>query len=141
MKVDRFQINTNQFKTMDANKIKQEISKQISDIDQSFYNYFGWIYSEKLLGNDIDLLEKMLKSISRMFTFYKILSICVFVFIYVLSFISFFEGNSFINMNKYGLLIMSTMPFLTGAFLNYKTKVKLGSKINLLKLLGRMDSI
>lgn len=51
---------------------KIDFKRQISDIDHSFYNYFGFIYSEKLLCNDIELLEKMLKTISRVVTFYKI---------------------------------------------------------------------
>ena len=120
---------------------KIDFKRQISDIDHSFYNYFGFIYSEKLLCNDIELLEKMLKTISRVVTFYKIFSISVLVFIYVLSSIAYFAGNSFINMNKFGLFIVCIMPSITGYFSYNKTKVNLGNKINLLKLLAQLESI
>ena len=125
---------------MNKNEIINNIEERILVINESFPKRMMSFYSENFKSDDIESLEKILKRVSKSFIFSKIISIVLMSILWILSSITFFKMcESHIDMNKSGLLIISSLPFITNTFHFFKLKVNLEDKIYLLKLLKRIN--
>ena len=125
---------------MNKNEIINNIEERILVINESFPKRMVAFYSENLKEGEIETLEKILKRVSRSFIFSKIISIVLMSILWILSSITFFKMcESHIDMNKSGLLIISSLPLIINTFHFFKLKVNLEDKIYLLKLLKRIN--
>src|ERR1035437_5767920 len=125
---------------MNENEVKKEIRERILEINETFPNRMVTFYSENLKEGDIKSLEKILKRVSRSFMFSKIISIVLIVFLWIISFITYFKmSESHIDMNKAGLLIICSLPLIINTYHFYKVKVNLENKIYLMRLLERIN--
>ena len=139
---------------MNANEIKLDIEKRISEIDQSFTNHWQKSISKKLLEDDVVSLKKLLLIVSNAYRIYKIISIVVstflwvlLTFLWVLSTIKYYEGIDIVDMNKYGfflnintyvVVIIVGLPTIIVALKYSRIKVNLENKIYLLTLLDKI---
>jgi len=126
---------------MNTYEIKLEIKEKISKTDETFINIMGTEIYTGISGDDIGLLEKLLKKVNRYFMVYKIAAILFSTLLIVVSILKFFESIDHFNMNKSGLVILFTLVFLLTAFRYHKVKVNLESKIWLLKFLERIEKV
>src|ERR1035437_403737 len=108
---------------MNENEVKKEIRERILEINKAFPNRMVNFYSENLKEGDIEYLEKILKRVSRSFIFSKIISIVLITFLWIVSFITYFKiSESHFEMNKAGLFIICSLPFIINTYHFYKVK-------------------
>ncbi|HZK97123.1 MAG TPA: hypothetical protein VFC67_23180 [Prolixibacteraceae bacterium] len=128
---------------MNSAEIKISIKDQIELTNQSFKNYWGKIWIKGVLANDTDLLEQILKSVTRTFKYSIAIAIPFSVILIVFSVLTILINNGFLNwnlkLNNGGLMVLFTIVFLINTYRNYKIKVNLENKIYLLKLLKKIN--
>lgn len=123
---------------MNTEEIKRDITDQIVKTNRSFGKLGRSGVIDPLL-EDIDSLEKKLKSIKVYFKIYLIGSILFSGLLFVISFLKGFEMLNSIDLNKYGLFILFVIVFGINTLAFYKVKVNLENKIYLIKLLNKID--
>jgi len=121
-------------------EIKLDIKEQISKTNKAFINYWGGLFLEGLLSEDLEKLDRLLKKTTKLFKFNIILSIPLSALVTIFSMLKFFDFIDFGNMNKAGLAILFTVGSLTNTYRSYKIKVNLENKIYLLGLLDKIGS-
>jgi len=127
---------------MNKNEIIKDIEERILLINEAFPNRLVSFYSENFKSDDIESLEKILKRVSKSFIFYKICTIIFISILWIVSSLTFFRWSGLhLDLNKAGLLIICTLPFVTNTFWFFKQKVNLENKIYLLRLLVRMNGV
>ena len=125
---------------MNENEIRNNIEERILEINEAFPKRMMSFYSENFKSDDIESLEKILKRVSKSFVFYKICTIFFISLLWIVSFLTFFIWSGLhLNLNKAGLFIICTLPFVTNTFWFFKLKVNVENKIYLLRLLERMN--
>jgi hypothetical protein len=120
-------------------EIKLDIETQIAKTNKVFHNYWGKLFYDGLLDEDIESLERPLKKITRQFKGYKILSIVASAFLIIISMLNFFDIVAFGKMNHIAPLIVITLSTHTSTLIFYKLKVNLENKIYLLGLLAKIE--
>jgi|SRR5665647_907691 len=128
---------------MNSDEIKIVLKDQVDITNQSFKNYWGKIWIKGVLANDTDLLEQILKRVTKTFKYSIALAIPLSVFSIVFSVLTILINNGFLNWNLHlnngGLMVLFTISFLVNTYRNYKIKVNLENKIYLLKLLKKIN--
>ena len=128
----------NLLNTMNMEELKIDIREQISKINLAFTNYWGRLFLDGLLSEDLEKLDRLLKKTTKLFKFNIIVSIPLSALLTIFSMLKFFDFIDFGNMNKAGLAILFTVVFLTNTYRSYKVKVNLENKIYLLGLLDKI---
>jgi len=123
---------------MDTNEIKRNITAQIAIVNQSF-SKAGPIWIKDPMLEDIDSLERNLKTNRLYFKFYMVGAIILAGILLVISLLKTFKMLNNLDLNNGGLMILFTIVFGLNAFAYYKVKVNLENKIYLLKLLKSFD--
>ena len=123
---------------MDTNEIKRNITAQIAIVNQSF-SKAGPIWIKDPMLEDIDSLERNLKTNRLYFKFYMVGAIILAGILLVISLLKTFNMLNNLDLNNGGLMILFTIVFGLNAFAYYKVKVNLENKIYLLKLLKSFD--
>ena len=124
---------------MNVQEIKLDIKEQISKTNESFTNYWGRLFMDGLLSNDLDILSKLLKKITKYFKINVFVSIALSAIMIIFSIFVFFEFIDSGSMDKAGLAILFTVVFLTNLYSSYKVKTNLENKIYLLELLSKVE--
>lgn len=119
--------------------IKQDIENQILITNRAFTNRLGRLQFEGLLSEDVDILSKILKNVSRAFKVSNVISIVLSTFMAVVSLLRYMDIIESVNLNKGAILIIFTITFLVQTFNCYKVKVNLENKIFLLGLLKKIE--
>jgi hypothetical protein len=123
---------------MNSDEIRIDITEQISKINQSFTSYLGLSFFEGLLEEDLDLLKKVHKKVTRYYTIQLVMSVLLSGSFLIIFFLNFFDILHK-DLNKAGLLILFIITYLLGFYRYYKIKVNLEHKIYLLGLRHRID--
>lgn len=126
---------------MNPEIIISNIQDQVSLLNQSFPENPGKQTPGGFSGNDIELQTKMLKKITRIFNFYRIITISYTTLLVLVSMLKYFDSLSWGNMNKSGLFILFAVVFLLTTFRYYKLKVNLEYKIYLLALIKQIEKL
>ena len=127
---------------MNKNEILKDIEERILVINEAFPKRMVSFYSENFKSDDIESLEKILNRVSKSFIFYKIGAIIFVSLLWIVSFLTYFRWSGLnLDLNKAGLLIICTLPFVTNTFWFFKLKVNLENKIYLLRLLDRINEV
>lgn len=115
------------------NDLKLNINEQISEINKVFTHHWENKLLKNLLSDNISVLEKALKKISRNFKTFYFISILMTLIIVPISLLKYFELMDFINMDKIGLALLSSFGIMFTTYRYYKLKVNIEFKIFLLK--------
>jgi len=121
-------------------EIKIDIEKQIAKTNKVFHNYWGKLFYDGLLDEDIESLERPLKKITRQFKGYKILSIVSSTFLIAISMLNFLDIIALGKMSQIAPFIVITLSTQTSTYTFYKLKVNLENKIYLLGLLDKIET-
>jgi len=128
---------------MNSDEIKIVIKDQIELTNQSFKDHWGKIWINGVLSTDTDMLEQILKRVTRSFRYSIALAIPFSAILIVFSVLTILISNGSLNwnlnLNNGGLMVLFTIVFLVNSYRNYKIKVNLENKIYLLKLLNKIN--
>lgn len=124
---------------MNSDKIKLDITDQISKTNESLSNYWGSPWFNGILEEDLDSLKRVHKKVTRYYNIHLVMSVLLAGSILLVLLLNSLEILHK-DINKGGLLILFTISYLLGFYRYYKVKVNLEYKIYLLGLRNRIDS-
>jgi len=141
---------------MNVDEVKQDIKKEIAEINRSFPKYW-WskTFNKEIREDKIPLLQYRLDTVSFTFKYHRVGLIILLVVTLGLSIFSFYikqlvilKGYDFSNdfnvkffsdLNNFYLLGVFTIGWVITTFRSYKIKENLIKKIFLLQLMDKMD--
>ena len=141
---------------MNVDEVKQDIKKEIAEINRSFPKYW-WskTFNKEIREDKIPLLQYRLDTVSFTFKYHRVGLIILLVVTLGLSIFSFYikqlvilKGYDFSNdfnvkffsdLNNFYLLGVFTIGWVITTFRSYKIKENLIKKIFLLQLMEKMD--
>jgi len=123
-------------------EIKLDIEEQITKTNKAFTNYWGRLFYDGLLDEDIESLEILLKKATKQFKGYRFVSIVISAILFTAMLLAIFNVWKFgsIKMNINLLAIFTFLSSMIRSLYSfYKIKVNLEHKIFLLGILEKIE--
>jgi len=124
---------------MNLEEIRQDIIEQLSRTSQNLSSIWWNSYFKGIYGKDTVSIEAILKKVKMDYRYNNILSIIMSSILIIYSLLKDFNIIDFWNINKPGFLSILTILLLVNTFRLYKVKIILENRIELLRLLDKID--